>query len=154
MNPFSAAAQPASVTVPAAESSASGFCRIQEVQNVLDSDVLLSTLALSKSSAAHVEQRAVEVMDGLWELDHARQLEVLQTRLQRQQDDAEQLRQENTQLRDCCRKVNSAPAWIVARNLKINNGTSWSASSTGARQRITICRWIRSLHYVLSLSGC
>lgn len=105
MNSFSAASQLPSVTEPAAERSASGFCRSQEVQDVLDSDVLLSTLAVGKSSAAHVEQRAVEVMDGLWELDHARQLEVLQTRLQRQQDDAAQLRQENTQLRGCCRQV-------------------------------------------------
>lgn len=107
MSGFPAASQLASAGLPSAGSSGPGFCRSQEVQDVLNSDALLSTLASNNSSMAHVEQRAVEVMDGLWELDHARQLEMLQTRLQRQQDDTARLRHENYQLRDCCRKVNS-----------------------------------------------
>lgn len=109
MSSFLAASQPASGLVAAADGSkSSGFSRSQAMQDVLEGDVLLHTLASDKTSMAHAEHRAVEVIDSLWDLDRARQqVEVLHTRLQRQEDEAAQMRHENAQLRACCSKVTS-----------------------------------------------
>eukprot|EP00892_Ulva_mutabilis_P007658 jgi/Ulvmu1/5264/UM022_0058.1 len=144
------ASQPASGAVlPAEDSGTAGFYRSQAMQEVLEGDPLLHTLASHKASMPHAEQRAAEVIDGLWDLDHARHLEALQSRLQHQQDDAAQLRHENAQIRTCCNKVTScllslALDLATCSSAGMLAGIPWSGPRRSGRARADGCHHIRA----------